>query len=96
MFIENDAYNIVQISSDDKLYYSNINTNNNTSIQNVSKKLTLKGKETKEIKLSISSQSPCVISILGLEIILFKHIVLEHFFRTKSKIFLYFNKKNKT
>ena len=73
----------------------NSNINNNTSIQHVSKKLTLKGKETKEIKLSISSQSPCVISILGLEIILFKHIVLEHLFRTKSEIFLYFNKKNK-
>ena len=70
----------------------NVTNSDNSLVQSTEKKVNLKGGTKQQIRLSITSEHPCVISITGVEIVIYKDIRLQHLF-SKRKVSTLYNKK---
>ena len=78
--------------NDDSSSNININSSDNLYVQSTEKKVNLKGGTKQQIRLSITSEHPCVISITGVEIVIYKDIRIQHLF-SKRRVSMLYNKK---
>lgn len=87
-------YNIIKTGDDN----NNLTSNNNTSTCSVKQisntKLILKARTKQQISLAISSEYPCIISIFGVEILIYKDIYIQHLFNKRKECILYNKKPN--